>query len=98
MIITNVLGEQLLNTPDEYDDQERGNKAGSRLKKTRPALFGFVIVILVLVGYDSEELGAFVAAAVLYFAQNAPATMKAKVKKFLADTVELLYGCRTCQA
>lgn len=91
----------MLNTPDEYDDQECGNKAGSRLKKTRSALFGFVIVILVilaLVGYDSEALGTFVAAAGLYFAQNASVTTKTKVKKFLADTAEHLYGCRTCQA
>ncbi|MEU3307429.1 hypothetical protein [Nocardiopsis sp. NPDC006832] len=94
----------MLNTPDEHDehdDQERQNKAGSRLRKTGPALFGFVIVILVIIvpfGYDSEELGALLAAAALYFARNAPATMKAKAKKFFADTAEHFYGCRTCQA
>lgn len=98
MIITDVFGEQLLNTPDEYDGQERGNEAGFPLKRKRFALFGFVIVILMLVGYDSEALGTFVAAAGVYFAQNAPETMKGKVKKFLADSAELLYGCRTCQA
>lgn len=86
------------NTPDEYDGQECGNKAGFPLKKTCFALFGFVIVILVLVVYGGEALGTCVAAAGLYFAQNAPATMKAKVKKFLVDSVELLGGCRTCQA
>lgn len=97
-VIIPDFGELLTNTPDEHDGQEYGNESGFPLKKTCLVLFGFVIVTLVLVGYDSEALGTFVAAAGLYLAQNAPATMRAKVKKFLAESIEVLYGCRTCQA
>lgn len=93
----------MLNTPDDHQGPERGDKARFWLKKTRPPLVAFIIIVglvlaLVLTGFEGGELGAFVGAVLLYLAKNAPATMKTKAKKFLSGLIEPFYGCRTCQA
>lgn len=88
----------MLNTPDDHQGPERGDKARFWLKKTRPTLVVFGIVGLVLIGFEGGELGAFVGAVILYLAENAPATMKTKAKRFIYGLIEPFYGCRTCQA